>query len=72
MVEFPENPRNAFDFESVPKAKGVPPRLKLAAALTAPSTSRVAAGEVVPMPTPTELWKILEFPNLVALNHNGT
>jgi len=63
MVEFPENPRNAFHFESVPKAKGEPPRLNLLAASTVPLTSSAAAGAVVPMPiSPAGLWKIGEFP----------
>jgi hypothetical protein len=55
------------------KANGVPPRLKLVAALTAPFTSSVAAGAVVPMPIPDRtLETCIEFPSLVALNHNGT
>ena len=62
MVEFPENPRNAFHFESVPKAKGEP-RLNLVAASTVPLTSSAATGVVVPMPIPSAgLWKICEFP----------
>src|ERR1700682_5151432 len=36
VVEFPANPRNALDLATEPNAKGLPPRLKLVAALTSP------------------------------------
>jgi hypothetical protein len=72
VVEFPANPRNTFPLLAEPKAKAVPPKLKVVAALTAPFTSSLAVGEVVLIPTfPAVLWKMCEFPNLVGLVHSG-
>src|ERR1700730_13529654 len=72
VVEFPANPRNTFWFENEPNANGTPARSKLVAALIAPFTSSFAPGFVVPMPTfPAVLWKIIEFPSLVALSQSG-
>src|ERR1700730_17085692 len=61
IVEFPANPRNAFRFEDEPNAKGEPPRLMPVLTLTAPLTSSVTVGVVVPMPMfPAVFWKMRE------------
>ena len=56
----------------VPREEALPRRLKLPEALTTPSTSSVACGEVVPMPTFPAVWKMREFPSSCLLSHNGT
>src|ERR1700676_4841127 len=51
VVEFPENPRKAFPLLKEPKAKGLPPRLKLVEApMTPPPTIPVA------LRFPVTLW----------------